>query len=76
MKGSPKNIAASVRQRLQNLARNRKEDFQLVLSRYALERLLHRIDQSPYRGRFVIKGAMLFRFPALPYLSRDDHHSA
>lgn len=57
---APKNIAASVRQRLQNLSRDRKEDFQLVLSRYALERLLHRIDQSPHRDRFVVKGAMLF----------------
>jgi hypothetical protein len=38
----------------------RKEDFQLVLNRFALERLLHRIDQSPHRDRFVVKGAMLF----------------
>lgn len=59
-KGNPKNIAASVRQRLQNLARGRKEDFQLVLSRYALERLLHRMAQSAHRNRFVVKGAMLF----------------
>jgi hypothetical protein len=59
-KGSPKNVAASVRQRLLNLAHERKEDFQLVLSRYALERLLHRIGQSPHRDRFVVKGAMLF----------------
>ncbi len=59
-KGNPKNVAASVRQRLQNLARERKEDFQLVLSRYAIERLLHRIGQSVHRDRFVVKGAMLF----------------
>jgi predicted nucleotidyltransferase component of viral defense system len=59
-KEKPKNVAASVRQRLQNIARQRKEDFQLVLSRYALERLLHRISQSPHRDRFVVKGAMLF----------------
>jgi hypothetical protein len=32
-KGNPKNVAASVRQRLQSLARERKEDLQLVLSR-------------------------------------------
>lgn len=59
-KGKPKNMAASVRQRLQNLARERKEDFQLALSRYALERLMYRIDQSSHRDRFVVKGAMLF----------------
>lgn len=52
-KGNPKNVAASVRQRLQNLARERKEDFQLVLSRYAIERLLHRIGQSVHRDRFA-----------------------
>ena len=49
-----------MRQRLQNLARERQEDFQLVLSRYVLERLLHRVGQSPHRDRFVVKGAMLF----------------
>ena len=59
-KGNPQNIAASVRQRLQNLARERKEDFQLVLSRYVLERLVYRIGQSLHRDRFVVKGAMLF----------------
>jgi len=59
-KGRPRNVAAAVRQRLQNLARERKEDFQLALSRYGLERLLHRIGQSPHRDRFVVKGAMLF----------------
>lgn len=60
-KGSPKNLAASVRQRLQNLARARGEEFQLVLGRYALERLLYRLSLSPYRDDFVLKGAMLFQ---------------
>ncbi len=54
------NVAASVRQRLHNLARERKEDFQLILSRYALERLLYRLGQSLHRDRFVVKGAVLF----------------
>ena len=55
-----KNVAASVRQRLLNLARERKEDFNLVLTKYALERLLYRISQSPHRHLFVLKGALLF----------------
>jgi predicted nucleotidyltransferase component of viral defense system len=55
-----KNVAASVRDRLQNLARSRREDFQLVLTRYANERLLYRIAQSPHASRFVLKGAALF----------------
>ena len=31
----------------------------LLLTRYALERLLHRLSLSPHRERFVLKGAML-----------------
>lgn len=54
------NPGASVRARLSNLARERGEDFQLVLTRYGLERFMYRISRSPYRNRFVLKGAMLF----------------
>jgi predicted nucleotidyltransferase component of viral defense system len=57
---SGKNIAASVRQRLLNLSRKKKEDFQLILTRYAIERLLYRLAESEYATRFVLKGAMLF----------------
>jgi hypothetical protein len=52
----PKNIAASVRARLLSLARERGEDFQLVLTRYANERLLYRLTQSSHAPRFVLKG--------------------
>ncbi|MGK7345738.1 MAG: nucleotidyl transferase AbiEii/AbiGii toxin family protein [Candidatus Nitrospinota bacterium M3_3B_026] len=55
-----KNIAASVRDRLLALARERREDFQLILTQYGLERLLYRLSQSDYRSRFILKGAMLF----------------
>jgi hypothetical protein len=54
------NLAASVRQRLANLARQRNEDFGLLLTKYALERLLVRICQSEYQKIFVLKGALLF----------------
>lgn len=54
------NIAASVRQRLLNLAHERKADFQLILIHYAVERLLYRLSRSAYKDRFVLKGAMLF----------------
>ena len=53
------NLAASVRQRLLNLARERGQPLELLLTRYALERLLYRLSLSPYRHRFVLKGAML-----------------
>lgn len=55
-----KNMAASVRDRLLALARERREDFQLLLTKYGLERLLYRLSQSAYRDRFILKGAMLF----------------
>ncbi|WP_084396910.1 nucleotidyl transferase AbiEii/AbiGii toxin family protein [Henriciella aquimarina] len=55
----PKNMAASVRQRLLNLARSDKRDFQTVLVAFALERLIYRLSVSEYRTRFVLKGGML-----------------
>jgi len=54
------NVAASVRDRLLNRSRQTDEDFQFLLQRYAAERLLYRLRQSAHRGRFVLKGAMLF----------------
>jgi hypothetical protein len=56
----PTHIAASRRQRLLQRAQSRGEDFQLTLQRYAVERLLCRLEQSPYHGRFILKGAMLY----------------
>jgi predicted nucleotidyltransferase component of viral defense system len=54
-----RNVGASVRQRLLNLARTRGQPLELLLTRYALERLLHRLGLSPHRERFVLKGALL-----------------
>jgi hypothetical protein len=55
-----RNIAASVRQRLLNASRARREDFLVTLTRYALERLPYCLSKSAHRDQFVIKGAMLF----------------
>jgi predicted nucleotidyltransferase component of viral defense system len=55
-----KDISASVRARLLRLARERGEDFQLLLMRYANERLLFRLAASQHASRFVLKGATLF----------------
>jgi predicted nucleotidyltransferase component of viral defense system len=49
-----------VKQRLINLARKREEDFNRLLVRFVLERLLQRVAVSEYRDLFVLKGAMLF----------------
>ena len=59
MPDRPRNVGASVRQRLLNLAHARGQPMELLLTRYALERLLHRLSLSPHRERFVLKGAML-----------------
>ena len=55
-----KNVPASIRQKLLDLARERNQDFGLVLTKYALERILFRIGNSQYRDVFVLKGALLF----------------
>lgn len=57
---APKNLAASVKARLLTVARRRGEEFQLTLTRFALERLFFRIGKSAHRDKFVLKGAMLF----------------
>lgn len=68
-----KDVAASVRQRLLNRAHDRGEDFQLTLVHYALERLLYRLSRSRHRGRFVLKGALLFTvWGGAPYRSTRD----
>lgn len=55
-----KNIGASVRARLLNRARADKADFNLMLTRYALERLLYRLSVSAWSDEFLLKGALLF----------------
>lgn len=55
-----RNVGASVRQSLLNLSKEKSEPFDLVLTRYALERLLYRIGRSEWRSRFLLKGAMLY----------------
>jgi hypothetical protein len=41
------------------LAKERNQPFDLLLTRYALERLLYRLSSGQHRERFVLKGAML-----------------
>ena len=55
-----RNLPASIRARLLNLSRLHREDFQVTLIRYGLERFLYRLGESELRGRFVLKGAALF----------------
>lgn len=59
MADKPRNVGASVRARLQNLAAHKGQVFDILLTRYALERFLYRLSRSQFSGQFVLKGAML-----------------
>jgi hypothetical protein len=55
-----KNPAASIRAKLLAHAKQHGDNFQRVLTRYAIERLLFRLSQTDAAARYVLKGAMLF----------------
>ncbi|SFI18025.1 Nucleotidyl transferase AbiEii toxin, Type IV TA system [Collimonas sp. OK307] len=55
-----KGLAASVRARLLNVAKAQGTDFNQVLVRFALERMLYRLSQSKHADQFLLKGALLF----------------
>jgi predicted nucleotidyltransferase component of viral defense system len=59
-KQTPPDIAKLVRRQLLALATERHDDFNLVLIRYGLERLLYRLSQSEHGHHFILKGALLF----------------
>jgi len=59
MADGTKNIAASVKQRLLNMARTEGRAFDILLVRFALERLLFRLSHSAYRENYILKGGML-----------------
>lgn len=52
--------AVGIHKRLLERAREGREDFNLVVGRYAVERLLYRLSISEVREQFVLKGALLF----------------
>lgn len=54
------NRAASIRARLKNRADAEKQDFDLVLTRFGLERLLYRLSVSRHAPSYLLKGALLF----------------
>lgn len=60
MTRSSKNVSHSIFQRLLKRAKTNKEDFNLLLSRYGMERFLFRLSVSPQNDQFILKGASLF----------------
>ncbi|HPA47767.1 MAG TPA: nucleotidyl transferase AbiEii/AbiGii toxin family protein [bacterium] len=64
----PKNIPASVRQRLLNRAKSDRRPFNELLQYYAMERFLYRLSQSVHVDRFILKGALMLRVWRSPEL--------
>ena len=56
------NLPASILARLLTLAKQRGDDYNLLLNRFAMERLLARVSTSAHAGSFLLKGALLFAF--------------
>ena len=68
-----KNLAASVHASLAQRRAKTGEDYNVLLVRFTLERLLYRLSRSSHREQFILKGAMLFALwePALHRVTRD-----
>lgn len=68
-----KDLATSVRARLLNTAKAQGADFNQILVRFALERILYRLSQSAYADHFLLKGALLFAlWYDMPHRSTRD----
>lgn len=57
----PRNVPASVRQRLLNLAKSEGRPFNELMQYYAMERFLYRLSKSAHARRFILKGALMLR---------------
>ncbi len=60
MKKEITNLNASIRARLQNKSSETNRPFAEILQFYGIERFLYRFSQSPYKDKFVLKGALMF----------------
>ena len=68
-----RNVAASIRARLKQRADAAKQDFNLTLTHYGLERLLYRLSISHHAPNYLLKGALLFSlWYDLPYRPTRD----
>ena len=66
MKKAVKNISASIRARLQNIAKETGRPFSEVLQYYGMERFLYRFSRSEYADQFILKGALMFAVWQVP----------
>jgi hypothetical protein len=56
---SPRNIPASVRDRLLSRAKSDQRPFNELLQYYAMERFLYRLSKSRHADRFILKRSQL-----------------
>lgn len=54
------NVAASVKARLNNQAKEIEKPAQYLYLHYGIERFLYRLGQSPYVEQFILKGGLAF----------------
>ncbi len=67
----PRNVSASVRQRLLNRARTKRRPFNELLQYFAMERFLYRLSRSAHADRFVLKWALMLRVWRSPTMDID-----
>ncbi len=62
----PKNIAASIHQRLLNASRDTGRLFNDLVLYYGIERFLYRLSQSPHADRVMLKGGLMLKVWHVP----------
>jgi hypothetical protein len=66
LKKNIKNLQASVRARLLNIAKETNRAFLEILQYYGMERFLYRFSCSEYADKFILKGALMFTVWQVP----------
>lgn len=64
-----RNMDASIKAKLKNIAKQNRKSFNLILQLYMQERLLYRLSISGYKDNFVLKGG-LFLFSMTKFTGR------
>jgi len=59
MNPRPRNIAASIHQRLLDKSKESARPFNELFQYYAIERFLYRLSRSSHAGKFILKGALM-----------------
>ena len=73
MTRAPKNIVASIHQRLLNVSKQTGRPFNDLVMYYGIERFLYRLSHSSYSDRVVLKGGLMLQVWNMPVtrITRD-----